>query len=202
MLELMTFLKGLLLGFSVAAPVGPIGLLCVRRSLQDGAAHGFATGLGAAIADTIYGLIAALGLTFISSLLIENAESIRIFGGLLLFFFGLKIFFTKPIAQNIEFKRKSIKGAFLSSFLLTATNPLTILFFTVAMTSLGLGSTAKSGHLAFALVFGVFLGSALWWAFLSLLAARLQTKMNTKSMTWLNRISGLILILFSAFALF
>src|SRR3990172_8990998 len=127
------FLKGLLLGFSIAAPVGPIGVLCIRRTLAEGRTAGFASGLGAATADALYGSIAGFGLTIVSSFLIDQSHWLQLAGGIFLLYLGIKTFLAKS-KETIETgspleKSRGIIGNYASTFLLTLTNPLTILSF-------------------------------------------------------------------------
>jgi threonine/homoserine/homoserine lactone efflux protein len=121
------FLKGVLLGFAIAAPVGPIGVLCIRRSLADGQRAGLATGLGAATADALYGCVAAFGLTAISEFLVKQRFWLGLIGGLFLCYLGLRTFFTKTADKAPSVKSTGLASAYLSTFFLTITNPMTIL---------------------------------------------------------------------------
>lgn len=193
MIESVLFYKGFILGFSVAAPVGPIGLLCIRRSLFEGAMAGIATGMGAAIADTLYGVVAAFGLTFVSSTLVNQAGLFRIIGSLFLIYLGIKIFLSMPPIESTPVKNKTLKNSFFSSFLLTVTNPMTILSFSAAFAGLGLGSTSAQASALF-MVSGVLIGSAMWWLFLSVTTATFRKVISYKVLIWVNRISGILLI--------
>src|SRR5512143_860107 len=125
------YLRGLIIGFSIAAPVGPIGVLCIRRTLSDGRLYGFVSGLGAATADACYGTIAALGLTIVSTFLVEQANWLRLLGGLYLCYLGLKTFRSRPADRAVEAttREHGLLGAYASTLFLTLTNPLTILSF-------------------------------------------------------------------------
>ena len=198
------FLRGLVIGFSIAAPVGPIGVLCIRRTLTDGRLSGLVSGLGAATADALYGCVAGFGLTFISSLLIGQQKWLRLFGGLFLCYLGIKTLLSKPAEQAAKAGGSGLLGAYASTFLLTVTNPLTILSFVAIFAGLGLTSTANtSGSYAsaFVLVLGVFLGSALWWFLLVGGVGLFRTKFNTQGLLWVNRISGVIITVFGLVAL-
>lgn len=165
--ELKLFIKGIILGFSVAAPVGPIGILCIRRTLEYGRLSGFVSGLGAAFADMIYAIIAAFGLTYISNVLTDWQDWLQLAGGLFLLYLGWKTFFAKPRSNLNEPIHKSLLNDFLSIFFLTVTNPMTIFAFLGVFAALGL-TTANGNYLhALLLVLGVFLGSATWWLLLS-----------------------------------
>src|SRR6476661_6636317 len=158
--------RGLLLGFSIAAPVGPIGVLCIRRTLADGRLAGLVSGLGAATADALYGAVAGFGLTFVSTFLVSQQVWLRIVGGLFLLFLGLKTFLIKPSTVSADSGGKGLLRAYASTVALTLTNPLTILSFAVVFAGLGLGSGSSDYLSAGLLVLGVFCGSALWWLLL------------------------------------
>jgi len=135
-------LKGAALGFAVAAPVGPIGLLCIRHSITAGRVVGLATGMGAAIADTLYGCVAGFGLTAISRFLVEQKTWMGLVGGLFLCYLGLRTFLTKAAAEPAASGKTSVASAFLSTFLLTLTNPMTILSFMAVFAGMGLGASS------------------------------------------------------------
>jgi len=194
-------LRGLIIGFSIAAPVGPIGVLCIRRTLTEGRLSGFVTGLGAATADGIYGAIAAFGLTFISNILIHQQGWIRLVGGFFLCYLGIKTFLTSPLKPTSSIKNIAFSSNYASTFFLTLTNPLTILFFTAVVAGLGVGSASRNYFSAGVLVVGVFIGSTLWWLLLSSGVGLLGKKFNLAGLRWTNRISGLIIIAFGVWAL-
>ncbi len=195
-------LKGLIIGFSIAAPVGPIGVLCIRRTLAEGRASGFFSGLGAATADAVYGSIAGLGLTFISNFMINQQVLLRLIGGMFLCYMGIKTFLNRPAEQAISFNRNSLVNAYASTFSLTLTNPMTILSFAAIFAGLGLASTSGNYVSAGVLVSGVFIGSALWWLILSFSIGLFRTKFNPDRLRWVNKISGIIILGFGLIALF
>jgi threonine/homoserine/homoserine lactone efflux protein len=198
--EIHIFLKGLIIGLSIAVPVGPIGVLCIRRTLAQGRITGFLSGLGAATADALYGAIAGFGLTFLSNFLIGQQMWFHLIGGGLLFILGAKTFFSKPAEQGTSIEGYSLWNAYLSTFFLTLTNPMTILFFAAVFAGLGVGSGNNHYASAGILVLGVFFGSAMWWIILSGFTGILRELFNFKRLQWLNRISGLIIIGFGLFA--
>jgi threonine/homoserine/homoserine lactone efflux protein len=200
-MEINVFLRGLIIGFSIAAPVGPIGVLCIRRTLAEGRVSGFISGLGAATADAIYGSIAGFGLTFISNILIRQEIGLRLIGGIFICYLGIKTFLTHPSKQLISSKEAGLISAYISTFFLTLTNPLTLLFFTAIFAGLGVGSESRNYVSAGLMVLGVFAGSALWWFILSRIASLFETKFNLQGLRWVNRISGLIILAFGLFAL-
>ncbi len=195
------FLRGLIIGFSIAAPVGPIGILCIRRTLAEGRMPGFVSGLGAATADALYGCVAGFGLTFISSLLINQQGWFRIVGGAFLCYLGLRAFFSKPTDQLTSEKGKGLGGAYASTFFLTLTNPITILAFAAIFAGLGVANENRDYVSAVVLVMGVFLGSTLWWVILSSGVGLFRKRFNLQALQWVNRFSGLILMGFGLISL-
>jgi threonine/homoserine/homoserine lactone efflux protein len=195
------FLRGLAIGFSIAAPVGPIGVLCIRRTLAEGRTSGFISGLGAATADGLYGFVAGFGLTFLSDLLIQQQIWIRLIGGLFLCTLGLKTFFAPPAQEGASVKGKGLAAAYASTFMLTLTNPMTILAFAAIFAGLGVGTTGGNYPAAGVLVTGVFAGSAIWWLFLSGAVGLFRRSISPAGMRWINRISGLIITAFGVAAL-
>jgi predicted secreted hydrolase len=204
------YFRGLILGFSIAAPVGPIGLLCIRRSLTEGRLSGFLSGLGAATADAFYGSIAAFGLVAISSLLIQQQVLLRLVGGLFLVYLGFKAFFSRPPQQADQTRfaglNKNLSGAYLTTFILTLTNPMTILSFLAIFAGLGFGMQQPgkdqiAWQPAARLVAGVFSGSALWWFLLSQVAGWFRTRLMGSGLVWVNRLSGMLIVVFGIWAL-
>lgn len=204
MLELFPlFLKGLGLGVAVAAPVGPVGALCIRRAVKDGKLAAITSGLGAAVADAFYGAVAAFGLTAISTFMIQYKDPAALFGGLFLLFLAYRIGKTarKPSSgQKVE-ARKSLWKGFLTTFLLTITNPTTILSFVAIFAGIGFINTGGGGSPAVTLVGGVFLGSAVWWVILAFLATSLQKKLGNRFASIVNIASSVIIGLFGLVAL-
>jgi threonine/homoserine/homoserine lactone efflux protein len=220
------FLRGLMIGFSIAAPVGPIGVLCIRRTLAHGRASGLISGLGAAVADACYGSIAAFGLTFVTSLLVAQGDWLRLIGGAFLCYLGVKTFLEKPASLE-EFNLSTtsdlhagigLKGSFVrsradqararladfaSTFLLTLTNPMTIISFTAIFAGLGVADSGGSASTALKIILGVFSGSALWWLILSTAADVLRARfLQPAGLRWVNWISGLIITAFGLAALY
>lgn len=194
-------LRGLIVGFSIAAPVGPIGVLCIRRTLAEGRAYGLVSGLGAATADVIYGCIAGFGVTFISNFLMRQQMWLRLVGGGFLCFLGVRIFLFTPAEQAVPAKGIGLFSAFASTFFLTLSNPVTILSFAAIFAGLGVGSTGGSYAPAAMLVFGVFGGSALWWLILSGSVSLFRTRFTQAGLRLVNRVSGMIIAGFGVIAL-
>jgi threonine/homoserine/homoserine lactone efflux protein len=194
-------LKGLVIGISIAAPVGPIGVLCIRRSLRDGLWTGFMAGLGAATADAAYGCVAGFGLTAISSLLVSQRYWLGMIGGAFLCFLGVQTFLARPPSEAApEGGAGRPLAAYGSTFLLTLANPATILSFAAVFAAFGIGAAA--GYLAAgSLVLGVFLGSASWWLILSGSVSAVRSRVSPSWMRAVNRISGATLFAFGVYAL-
>ncbi len=201
-MEEMTFFgRGLVVGFSIAAPVGPIGVLCIRRTLAGGRAAGFVSGLGAASADAIYGAIAGFGLTSISHFLVNEKGPLRLVGGLVLCFLGIRTFLSRPAEGGVIEGKQELASNFGTTFLLTLTNPMTILSFAAVFAGLGLGDQRGTYESATLLVSGVFLGSGAWWFLLSHGVALVQHRFDTRRLLWVNWLSGAILCTFGLLAL-
>ncbi|NTW61001.1 MAG: LysE family transporter, partial [Nitrospirae bacterium] len=158
-MDTVFLLKGLIIGFVIAAPVGPIGVLCARRTLMHGRRAGFFSGMGAATADAIYGFIAAFGLTFISAVLVDHQFTFRLVGGGLLLYLGVKAFLARPVKKtDLPRSARHYAGMYTSTFFLTLTNPMTILSFAAVFAGFGLAGTKGSILSAGVLILGVFLG--------------------------------------------
>ena len=192
------FTRGLIIGISIAAPVGPIGVLCIRRTLAEGKLIGFLSGMGAATADMLYGAIAAFGLTVITDLLVENTFWLHILGGGFLLYLGIKTFFEKPANHAAIAVQGGYFGAYLSTFFLTITNPMTILSFAAIFAgTMFIGNTNSP----IMLVAGVFTGSATWWLTLSFGVGLMRDRLNQNIMIWINRVSGAVIITFGIIAI-
>lgn len=198
-MEFHFWLRGFVLGFSIAAPVGPIGLLCIRRTLVRGFWEGFLTGLGAATADAFYGSIAGFGLAFLSSFLLSISPWLRVLGGAFLCWLGIRYIISRPAGRAKALPARGLAGAYGSALFLTLTNPVTILAFTAMFAGLGLPQAGTSYRTAGFLVAGVFCGSISWWLILAALVSRLR--ITPAWMVWINRVSGLILLGFGIWAL-
>jgi len=191
-------IKGIIIGFPIAATIGPIGILCIHRSLTKGRLSGFFTGMGAATADAIYGAVAAFGLTFISSFLIKQQLWFQIIGIIFLFYLGTKTFIKAPQEKNLEkVKSNGLFNDYLSTFFLTIINPMTILSFAAVFAGFGLSQTKGDYVSASILVLGVFIGSALWYLILSNGIELFREKIKTNILALINKISGSMIIGFA-----
>ena len=202
-MEWSLFPQGALIGISVAAPVGPMAVLCIRRTLARGRGVGMLSGFGIATADALYGAIAAFGLSSISSFLIDIQDLVRLVGGAFLLWLGWRTFVTKAIGISRTADRGRVQGAgaFLSTLGLTLTNPTTILSFVAIFSGIGFVNDDVGTASAVALVTGVFTGSTLWWTILISGTALLGNKLTATRLTLINRASGLIILTFGGVTL-
>ena len=202
MLAFSHLLKGLVIGFSIAAPVGPIGLLCIRRSLANGRLVGFVSGLGAATADTLYGVVAALGLTAVTQVLIEHRVWLQLGGGVFLLCLGVTTLRSRPPVEEAKAARAAnLSTAFGSTLALTLMNPMTILSFVGIFAALGVNGGSGGAAAAGLLVTGVFVGSATWWLVLSAAASRLGRGLQGGGLRALNVASGAVIAAFGVWQL-
>ena len=200
-MELHFLWKGLVIGFGIAAPVGPVGVLCIRRTLAQGRLVGLLSGLGAATADAVYGAMAGFGLTVVAAFLLQQQFWLRLLGGLFLMYLGGKAFLATPAAAAPGGKNGGLLAAYTSTFLLTLTNPATILSFAAIFAGAGLASTAGNYGQAIVLVMGVFAGSALWWLLLSGGVSLFRAKLTPNRLRWVNRLAGVVIGGFGLFIL-
>src|ERR1700687_4920091 len=194
---LPTLWKAMVLGVSVAAPVGPIGLLCIRRTLADGRSVGLACGLGAATADALYGLVAGLGITALSSVFVGHDGILRIIGSAYLAFLGVRTFRAIPAQREANVRADAVWRAWGSTFLLTITNPTTIMSFAAMFSAISIRGNVAGWIHAPLLAGGVFLGSSAWWLFLSTATDRLRSRFSTRHLVWVNRATGVLLVGFA-----
>ena len=190
------FIKGLVLGFIICVPFGPIGLLCVRRTLMDGKVAGIACVLGASVVDALYCAIAGLGVSYISNFLSDERAVLRVAGGLILIAMGVKIFFTHPAEKTPEASGHGLVASFGSSFFLMLTNPLAILVFTATFSALGIGGWQDAYISTGMLVIGVFVGSALWAPIFVAGVNLFSPRLTLSQLRLANEVAGIILVLF------
>ena len=193
-MEVIFLLKGLIIGFAMAVPIGPIGIMSIRKTLAEGHTRGLIIGLGAATADAFYGSIAAFGLTFVSDVIASQHLWLRLIGGGLLLFLGIRTFRAKRKDTVVPFDDKGLLGSYISSFLLALTNPVTIFAFVAVFAAFGLGHRLNIIS-ACILVVGVFAGSCLWFLALGYVATLFRKKLDAGGLRWVNRISGVLFIL-------
>lgn len=201
MIDPFLFAKGVALGIAIAAPVGPIGVLCIRRTLIHGTRFGILTGIGAAFADGLFGLIAAFGMVALSAWLITLRDSLHLIGGTVLAVLAVRtLLHAGHIERDPETGRteSSEITAVVTAFLLTLSNPMTILTFATAFTAVGLAETLSIAS-GLILVAGVLVGSASWFTALSFIVSATGGRLTPRTLLWIDRVAGVLLLLFAAY---
>ena len=197
------FVKGLIVGFCLAAPVGPIAAICVQRTISKRLISGVLSGMGAAVADAVYGAIAAFGATIISEFIIAERNWLQRIGGGILILLGLRlIFFTKLEERKNGATNRGLFGDFFSTFVLTLTNPMTFVAFAAIFTTMGIGAVRGHSILTAELVGGVFAGSALWWLILSGASFLLRHHFDFRKLAAINKATGVFVIAVGVLYLF
>jgi threonine/homoserine/homoserine lactone efflux protein len=196
-------IKGLVLGFVSSIPLGPIGVICIQRTLGKGRWSGFVSGLGAATVDTFMAIIAGLGLSFVIKFITENKIYFQVIGGFLVVIIGMQIFFKSPVKQVRErrLKKNNMWTDYFSVLGLTLSNPLAIFIFIAVFAGLNLVNGSQNFFFHLTIFVGIFCGAALWWFLLSSLVSTYRSKFRLKNLWWLNKITGLIIFLFGIAAL-
>jgi len=192
--------KGLWIGFSVAAPVGPIGVLCIRRTLQNGRISGLVSGLGASTASFLYVSTLAFGVSILSDFILGISFWVRLLGGIFLLYLGATTFFSRPTLDLTQSQESNLTQDYFSSFLLNLTNPMTIVPYMAILAGLELELEISTLSPAF-FVIGIFLGSALWWFLLTHSISTFRHKLNQTTLIWVNRCGGLIMFSFGLYAI-
>lgn len=197
---LILFLQSIVIGLAIAAPVGPIGIICIRTTIVQGILPGLAVGMGAAMADAMYAVAAGLGLAAITKFLLDITPILKFGGSIFLLYLGITFFLKKTHYSNGPgSNKKNIGKTFISTFFLTLTNPVTMLSFLGIMSALEVEATNKKEVAA--LIMGVLIGSALWWVVLVGAVSFTAKRLNENILNYINRISGVILIAFAIYIL-
>jgi len=202
-MELQFLIKGIIVGLVVSIPLGPMGVLCVQRTLNKGKSSGFSSGMGIATADTIFALIAGLGISFIIHFLSEQQLIIKIIGGVVIAFIGLKIFITNPVKQLKKHRRegKTLFEDFISILFMSLSNPFTVFLYIAIFAGLNLQNISTGYSSALLVVTGVFVGASISWFTISTVVNYFRTKIRLRKLMWINRIAGITIILFGVFAI-
>ena len=191
MREIELLIGGIIVGLMIAMPVGPVNILCIHRTLESGWKSGVISGLGAAAADMLYGGIAGFSITLVVQFLVREQFWIRFFGGILLVVIGILYFFKRPEPLNAQKQdRRSAYSDLRSTFLLTLTNPTTVLSFLALLAALGMGAQ-RQWWLTVFLVIGIFCGSMVWWIVLSSIVNYFRDRFNDRTLLLMNRFAGL-----------
>lgn len=201
---LTLLIKGIIVGLLASIPLGPIGIICIQRTINKGKLSGFLSGMGAASADTIFAAIAGFSLSFIISFIEERQIIFQAIGGIIVFGLGIKIFYTNPVRQLRRHKRKqkNLLEDYLSVLLVTITNPLAVFLFIALFASLGVVVDGPNITLSLVATSGVFLGALLWWYILTTLVDTFRNKFRLKQLWWINKLSGAVIFSLGAIAIF
>src|SRR5580700_10194876 len=184
------FLRGIAAGFAISAPVGPVNVLCVSRTITKGWRAGIVSGMGAAAADTLYGSIAGFSISIVIGFLIREQSKLRLFGGILLVLLGIWYYFKKPEPLSKRGQDKADHSDFVTTFLLNLTNPTTVLSFLAVLAVLGL-SEHRPAWLTLIMIGGIFTGAMGWWLILTGVTNRFRDRFDDKAMLWMNRVGGI-----------
>lgn len=195
---LTLLLKGILIGFLVSIPLGPIGILVIQRTVNKSRIAGLLSGMGAALSDTLYAVIAGFSLTFVIDFIRENELLFQAFGALVVLALGIHIFFKDPVT---DLRRNRHKGNthfqdIISSFLVTISNPLTVFVFLAVFTSSGVAINMEKPYHSFFVILGIFTGAFIWWFSLSGIVSLVKHKINLRILWWINKTAGILIVLF------
>jgi len=196
-LDYILILKGIIVGVSVSAPLGPLGILCIQRTINKGFLSGFVSGLGAAVADILYASVAGFGISIIADFLKLHEDVIRGLGGIIVLIVGIMIFRSNPVKQIRQQKtqKRSYVSDFISSIFITITNPLTIVFFGAVFAGFGLDQATTMNPILLTLA-GIFAGALLWWMSLSIAVNIFRSKIRLRNLYWINKITGVLVAIF------
>lgn len=192
------FIQGIIIGLTLAVPVGPISLLCIQRSIADGRLHGIISGIGVASADSFYAAVSFLGLTIISGLIISQQHLFRSLAGIVLIFIGIRVFMSVPAGTSTRIGHETYLKDYLSMVAITIANPLTLLFFMLIVPGFGIVIQANSALSALEFVGGFFFGSTVWWILLCGSVGTVRTRISEKNLGLINRVSGILISCFGA----
>lgn len=198
---LTLFLKGLVVGVVISAPVGPVAVMCIHRAIAQGKLAGYVSGLGAALADAIYGAIAAFSVGFLMAPLLDHSNWVRLGGGSLLCLIGLRAMLTRRTPAPATRDREKLLSDFVSAFLVTLTNPTTVISFAAVFATINIPHVADHPEFGVMVTLGVFAGAAAWWCALTTVASMFHGRVAERGMLWVARVSGLIIFAFGALLL-
>jgi len=199
-MDLSLFFKGFLVGVIISAPIGPVGALCIQRTMNNGWLSGILSGIGAAVGDSIFAVAAVFGLTYISGILDERQAWFRIAGGIILLYFGLRVYLSKP--RNCLEGDISVNhfGTFGSAFLLTISNPLVILSILAIFAVLGIVNPSTSYYSTVLLILGVFSGAMFLWTITCHILSNYRNRIGNRGVLLVNKITGLFILACSGYA--
>ncbi len=202
-MEAIFLIEGMIIGFLASLPLGPVGVLCIQRTINKGRVSGIFSGMGAATVDAFFALVAALGLTYIINFIEEQQFLIQVIGGAVLILLGIKIFYTNPVKQIRRHRKQKNKLVedFFSVLFLTLSNPLAVFLFVAAFAGIGIVTAGDSSVKSFLIILGVFLGAMVWWLSLTFFVDLFRKKFRLKQLWWINKIAGLLIVLFGIAAM-
>ncbi|HNV96226.1 MAG TPA: LysE family transporter [Bacteroidales bacterium] len=202
-MDLLLLIKGIIIGLSASIPLGPVGLVCIQKTLNSKTRNGVIAGAGAAMADTFFAVVAAFGISAVHNFIETQQLFLRLAGGIILLFLGLKFFLTNPAIQIRKQRNKTnnLWADFVSVFLLTLSNPITVVVFGAVFAGFGIIPKESSWFDMIMLVSGVFSGAMLWWISLVYIINMFRKKFRLRRLWWMNKIMGVVITLFGLFAL-
>jgi threonine/homoserine/homoserine lactone efflux protein len=195
-MEFSLFIPGIIIGLTLAVPVGPISLVCIHRTVANGRLHGIVSGLGVATADSLYAAVAFLGLTAVSGVIMGHQTLFRLLAGIALILVGIQVFRSIPAAVSEGDGQEPYLQDFLSLSAIAAANPLTIIFFITILPGFGIVAQGTTLIAAVPFVAGVFLGSVLWWLILCGSLGSFRSRLGIGSLRQINRVSGILITCF------
>lgn len=190
------FIQGIIIGLTIAVPVGPISLVCIHRTVANGRLHGIISGFGVATSDSLYAAVAFLGLTAVSGLIIDHQSVFRLVAGVALVLIGIQVFRSVPAVVSDGTNPKSYIRDYLSLFMIAAANPLTIIFFITILPGFGVMAHGTTLVAAIPFVAGVFLGSVVWWIILCGSLGSVRSRLSIENLRRINQISGILIACF------
>jgi len=196
------FIQGIIVGLTIAVPVGPISLVCIHRTVANGRLHGIVSGLGVATSDSLYAAVAFLGLTAVSGLIIDHQAVFRLVAGIALVLVGIQVFRSLPAVVRDGTNPESYIRDYLSLFMIAAANPLTIIFFITILPGFGVMAHGTTLIAAVPFVAGVFLGSVVWWIILCGSLGSVRSRVSIENLRRINQVSGILISCFGAGMLF
>jgi len=201
--EIGFLIKGLVVGFLASIPLGPVGVLCIQRTIHKGKLSGVFSGMGSATVDAFFALVAALGLTYIINFIEEQQFYIQLIGGVVLIIVGARIFYANPIKQIRRHRRRKNKliEDYFSVLFLTLSNPVAIFLFVAAFAGIGIVSSNDTSLDSSLIIIGVFLGAMVWWMTLTFLVDLFRKRFRLKQLWWINKIAGVLVVVFGVAAM-
>ena len=197
-MDVSLFVQGIIIGLTLAAPVGPLALICIQRTVTEGRLHGIFSGIGVATADSFYAAVTFLGLTVISGLIIAQQYLFRFLAGVVLILIGIRVFLSIPSAISAKTEHETYLKDYLSMVALAIANPLTLVFFLVILPGYGVVIRGTSFLSAVEFVAGVFFGSTVWWVVLCGSIGSVRSRLSSENLGRINRVSGLLISCFGA----